>query len=311
MTDVLSDVLDTVGLKAALYFQTEYYPPFGVAVPTFKRAARFHFVIQGRCHVRLADGRAAELYPGDLVLVPNGAAHVLSSSSDFPGTPLPDAIAAAGFVGDGPFVIGAGEPATACKMICGHFTFADGADHPLLRAVPDLFQITAADRAVQLILDDVLRLIVRRTLEKLPGSSASVGRLSEVLFIEIMQAGIVQAPDILRVMSAVNDEQIGKALALIHSDVAHPWTVERLAAAIGMSRSRFAERFSELMGCGPMNYVAEWRLQRSLDLVANQNLPIKTVAHNVGFKSPAAFTRAFTDRFGQSPRDVKRSETRG
>jgi len=308
MTDVLSDVLNTVDLQAALYFRTEYHPPFGVAVPAFKRAARFHFIVQGRCNVRLEDGRSVELSAGDLVLVPNGAAHVLASAADFPGAPLPDAIAAAGFKGEGPFIIGEGDPTMACKMVCGHFSFADGADHPLLRAVPDLFHITSADRAVHLMLDDVLRLIVRRTFEDQPGSTASVSRLSEVLFIEVLRAGIVQAPEVQRVMSAVYDPHIGKALALIHSDVGRAWSVESLASAVGMSRSRFAERFRELVGAGPMNYVAEWRLQRALNLVTQQNQPIKAVAHQVGFKSAAAFTRAFSDRFGQSPRDIKKTE---
>jgi len=104
-------------------------------------------------------------------------------------------------------------------------------------------------------------------------------------------------------MSAVYDPQIGKSLGLIHGDVGHAWTVESLAAAVGMSRSRFAERFRELVGSGPMAYIADWRLQRALNLLAQSNVPIKSVAHQIGYRSAAAFTRAFSDRFGCTPKE--------
>jgi transcriptional regulator GlxA family with amidase domain len=91
-------------------------------------------------------------------------------------------------------------------------------------------------------------------------------------------------------------------LSLIHRDVGAAWTVESLAGAVGMSRSRFAEQFRELVGSGPMNYIAEWRLQRAQHLLVQNSLSVKSVARQVGFQSAAAFTRAFTKRFKRSPR---------
>lgn len=303
MTDVLSDVLDTVALKAAIYFRTDFHPEFGIAVPAYGRAARFHLVVQGSCYVTLESGLQVRLQPGDLALVPNGSSHLLSSKDTASCAPLADVMSQAGFTGSGPFVVGEGPDGASCQMVCGHFTFADGADHPLLRSIPDLLHITASDRANRPMLDDVLRLLVRRMFEGEPGAAATVSRLSEVLFIEAMRAGIAQAPDIGRLMSAVYDPQIGRALMLIHGDVAAPWTVKSLAAAVGMSRSRFAERFSQLVESGPMAYIAEWRLQRALNLLSAASAPIKTIAHSVGYRSAAAFTRAFTERFGCSPKE--------
>ena len=307
MTDVLSDVLDTVALKAAIYFRTDFHPDFGIAVPAYGRAARFHLVVQGSCYLTLESGHQIRLQPGDLALVPNGSAHLLSSSAAATGAPLADVMTQAGFTGSGPFVVGDGPDGASCQMVCGHFTFADGADHPLLRSIPDVLHITAADRASRPMLDDVLRLLVRRMFEAEPGAAATVSRLSEVLFIEAMRAGIAQAQDIGRLMSAVYDPQIGRALMLIHGDVAAPWTVESLAAAVGMSRSRFAERFSQLVDSGPMAYIAEWRLQRALSALAAEATPIKTIAFSVGYRSAAAFTRAFTERFGCSPKERRRA----
>ena len=99
MQDVLSDVLDTVALKAAIYFRTDFHPPFGIAVPALGRAARFHLVVQGMCCVTLPDGRLVRLLPGDLEMVPNGSAHGLSSSMTAPTAPLEDVMTQVGFTG--------------------------------------------------------------------------------------------------------------------------------------------------------------------------------------------------------------------
>lgn len=309
MKDVLSDILDTIDLKAALYFRTDFRPPFGVQVPHFERAARFHLIVQGECHVSLDDGSHVVLKPGDLVLVPNGSPHLLSSAACHVGMPLEDAFVAAGFTGQGPFVLGDGPAESGCQLVCGHFGFATGADHPLLHAVPDLLHITAAERATQPMLDDVVRLIVRRMFANEAGVAASVSRLSEVLFIEVMRAATAKAPELGRLITAVTDPHIGHALALIHNDVAAPWTVERLGSAVAMSRSRFAERFRDLVGSSPMSYVTEWRLQRGLYLLNRHKTPVKQVATQVGFQSAAAFTRAFTERFGHSPTRVARDDS--
>lgn len=309
MTDVLSDILDTVALEAALYFRTDFHPPFGVAVPTYRRAARFHLIVQGQCVIRLDNGNVVTALPGDLVFVPHGSAHVLASDRDIRCKPLNDVISEAGFTGQGPFIVGSGPPSESCQMVCGHFSFAEGADHPLLRALPEALHISAADRASHPMLDDVLRLLVRRMFGDAPGAAASVSRLSEVLFIEVARAGLAQATELGRMMAAIDDPQIGRALAMIHADVAAPWTVERLAAAVAMSRSRFAERFSALVGSGPMAYLAEWRLQRARDLLLAPKASVKEIAARVGYQSAAAFSRAFAERFGRSPRAYRSNGT--
>lgn len=301
MNDVLDDILDTVELKAALYFWGDFRPPFGLRVPAFENAARFHLNIAGECVVELADGQNVRLHAGDLVLVPNGAAHRILGTPDDPCMPLDEAYAAAGFTGDGPFLLGDGPPDAACQLICGHFGFAAGADHPLLHAVPELLHITAAERATQSLLDDLVGLISQRMVAGGAGAMASVSRLSEALFIEILRFATAKHPMMTTMMRAITDPQIGHALRLIHNDIAKGWTVESLGSAVGMSRSRFAERFRELVGTTPMGYIAEWRLQRALRLLNVQRSSVKAVATQVGFQSAAAFTRAFTTRFGQSP----------
>ena len=107
-------------------------------------------------------------------------------------------------------------------------------------------------------------------------------------------------------MAAFTDQKISQAISVIHAQPDAPWTVESLALEIGMSRSRFAHRFKELMGLGPMAYLLEWRLQKSLSLLDMSNMSVQQISSKSGYKSSAAFTRAFSSQFGISPTEYRK-----
>ena len=301
MNDVLSDIFDTIRLRATLYFRTDCSPPWAIAVPVYRQAARFHLVVQGRCHVTLASGRGIDIAAGDLMLIPRGREHTLADRPGRAPAPLERFVNESGYDGSGVFVVGAGDPQASTQMVCGHLGFTQGADHPLLRALPEVIVMTSADRARHPLLDETLRLVARRAFTEGLGATAAISRLSEVFFIEAVRASIAHSPELARVIGAMTDTQIGRALELIHKAPGEPWSVDRLAGAIGMSRSRFAERFTALVGMAPMAYVGEWRLQKALSRLTETDVSVKEVARGAGYRSAAAFTRAFSQRFGVPP----------
>lgn len=309
MSDILSDIFETIRLRATLYFKTNYSPPWAVTVPQYKEAARFHLVIQGLCHVELASGKQTTIGPGDLILIPRGQQHTLADLQGRAPAPLEQVIQQSGFKDDGSgtatFTVGSGDPNAATQMVCGHFSFAKGADHPLLRALPDIIVMTPADRARHPILDETLRLVIRRVFAHNLGATAAISRLSEVFFIETIRASIEQSPELARILEAMTDKQISRSLELIHQNTNQAWTVESLATEVGMSRSRFAERFSKLLGDGPMGYLTEWRLQQARSMLSEPNTNIQQVANHVGYQSAAAFTRAFAQKFGAPPSEYR------
>ena len=305
--DVLNDILDTLNLKGALYFRTDFSDPWSVTVPDLNQAARFHLVVQGHCHVQFPDSRAVDLGPGDLVLIPRGRQHVLADSACETAPELETVLKDVGYRGDGVLVVGEGDPNATPQMVCGHYTFRNGADHPILRALPDYLVTSASVRAREPWLDEMLRLVVQRVFSEEMGSTAAVTRLSEIVFIELLRVGIGQSEELQMVLSAFRDRHIGRSLQLIHSRPAEPWTVESLAAEVGMSRSRFAERFSELMGTGPMTYLSDWRLQKALSLLDDCRCSVQQVAIQTGYQSPAAFSRAFSGKFGLPPTEYRRN----
>jgi len=305
--DVLNDILDTLNLKGVLYFRTDFSSPWGVTVPDLGQAARFHLVVQGQCHVEFASGASADLGPGDLVLIPKGRSHVLVDERGQPAPPLETVLERSGYNGEGVFAIGDGDPNAATQMICGHFSFRGGADHPMLRALPEYLLLTAAARARQPWVDEILRLVTQRVFSHEIGSTAAVTRLSEIMFIELVRAGVAESAELQSVLDAFRDPQVGRALQLIHTAPDSPWTVERLAAEVGMSRSRFAERFNALMGMGPMTYLSDWRLQKALSMLEDTRTSVQQVAARAGYRSAAAFSRAFSGKFGQAPTEYRRN----
>ena len=304
--DLIDDILSTLNLKGALYFRTDFSGEWGVTVPEYPGAARFHLVIQGQCHVQLENGETVTLNPGDLILIPAGKSHQLLDAPGRAAPPLEAVLEALNYKGDGILIAGDGDETASTQMVCGHFSFRSGADHPLLRALPDHILVKPGDRARAPLIDDTLRLITQRIFETRPGSMASVVKLSEAAFIELIRASALQQSNLTAIMAAFEDRQIAKALKSIHEHANQPWTVESLAQEAGMSRSRFAERFRDLLGMGPMAYLSEWRLQKALALLDDTQSSVQEIAVEAGYQSPAAFARAFANRFGASPREYRR-----
>lgn len=308
--DVLDDILDTLDLHGVLYFRTDFSPPWGVTVPDLAQAARFHLLVEGNCHVRFASGQSLDLAAGDLLLVPRGRSHALSDAPRRRAPPLEQVLSEAGYDGQSVLVLGhesaRAAAGTATRMLCGHLSFRQGADHPILRALPDYLLTTAADRARDPWLDELLTLTTRRVFDSDLASGAAVTRLSEVVFMELLRHGIHRSPRLGLLLQAVHDRYVGHALQLIHTAPEQPWTVATLAARVGMSRSRFAGRFRELTGMGPMRYLSDWRLQKALALLCEPRTSIQQVASRIGYESPAAFARAFSVRFGLPPTEYRR-----
>lgn len=309
LMDIFQDILETLNLKGTLYFRTDFSSPWAVKVPNFRQAARFHLLVQGRCHVTFPSGHAIELSAGDLVLIPAGISHILADQQGRDAPPLEKVLSDANYTGKGVLILGEGDQEASTQMICGHYDFRKGADHPLLRALPEFLLTTAGMRAKHPWLDDMLRLMTRRLFSGEKGSDAAVTRMSESIFIELLNIGVAQSDELKLVLNAFRDRHIANALELIHSRPEHGWTVQSLAKEVGMSRSRFAEKFNLLIGSGPMAYLGDWRIQKALSLLVQSHFSVQQVATQIGYQSPAAFTRAFSGKMGLSPTEYRQSFT--
>ena len=102
-------------------------------------------------------------------------------------------------------------------------------------------------------------------------------------------------------LAGLRDPLVSRALTLLHARPAHAWTLEELAAQAAASRSTLVDRFSALLGCPPIQYLTQWRMQIAAKRLADPGVKIATIAHEVGYDSEAAFSRAFKRFVGRSP----------
>lgn len=305
--DILDDVFNTLGLKGVLYFRTDFSSPWGVSVPQHDSVARFHLVIQGHCLLKVNEGPCIELNAGDLVMIPRGMPHQLLDTPDSVTPPLEQVLSDSGYQGKGVLTLGDGDPRATTQLVCGHLSFRQQAEHQVLRVLPDYLLMTNSCRAKHPLLDSILRLISQRIFDDQLGASASITRLSEIVFIELLRAGISDKPELLSLLDGFQDPKIGRSLQLIHQKPDSPWTVESLATEVAMSRSRFSHRFHDLIGTAPMAYLADWRLQKAVTLLEESRMSVQQIAAQTGYQSASSFTRAFSGKFGKAPREFRQS----
>lgn len=309
--DVLSDILATLRFRGSLYFSTEFHPPWGVRVPSFRRVARFHLVIRGGCWVRIEPGDdPVRLETGDIILVTRGAEHVIADAPHTPSRTVDDVVKAAGFTGRGALVIGDADSGAPTRLLCGHFEFDDDVDHPLLQRLPPALVVRWDEEERNYPLQDAFRLIAREVREGHPGHEAVVSRLSEILFVQVVRAWARRTRHDRGVLAALADPHLGAALDAIHTEPRAPWTLAMLSRRAAMGRSAFVERFGSVVGETPLRYLTRWRIQVAKRLLADPRLALGQIAERVGYDSAASFSRVFKKAAGVSPGQYRRKAIR-
>ncbi|MFZ3120072.1 MAG: AraC family transcriptional regulator, partial [Variovorax sp.] len=142
-----------------------------------------------------------------------------------------------------------------------------------------------------------------------PGGAGVLAKLAEVLFIEVLRLSMnEQTEGRTGWLAGVNDRIVGAALKAMHARPGHPWTLEELARTAGSSRSVLAERFQQLVGSSPMQYLTQWRMVLAANLLRGSNAPLAAIAEDVGYQTDTAFSRAFRREYGAPPAAWRRSQ---
>ena len=304
MLDLLSDILTRLSLEGTLYFRTSFTEPWGVRVPAFRNVTRFHYAHRGEALIRVEGQEGTvSMGQGDLVLVPYGAAHVLSCRHTGPeeALPLDDVLDRSGFPGHGTLVWGGTEPGLDTQLICGHFALAEGSRHILLDRLPPLIHLRGYGDDLGPWLEATLRVIGAEAGGTRLGGDLIALKMSEAIFAQAIRAHVENTSDSNSGLAGFTDPNIARALTEFHRQPASQWTVEKLAREAGLSRTGFAERFTSRLGVTPMSYVTSWRMQIARDALANGGLSVAETAELSGYASESSFSRVFKKEIGQSP----------
>ncbi len=305
--DPLGEALHALRMSGAFYCRSELSEPWGMTVPRMPGYLWFHAVTTGRAAIEVGDGEPVWLAPGDIALVPHGEGHPLRSA---PGVPAPDILSLDLVdLSDRYEVVRHGGGGAPTLLLCGAVRFDHPAARSLVAILPRTITIEGSSDAPRTSrMQSVFGLMAAEAREFRPGGEAVITRLADVLVVQAIRAWIETAPAARTGwLGALQDPQIGHALALVHRDPARAWTVATLADELAMSRSAFSARFTALAGEPVMQYVTRWRMHLAQSALETEGTTVAALADRLGYRSEAAFARAFKRVMGIPPGSVKRA----
>ena len=317
--DVLSDVLRAVRLTGAVYFDFELSSPWvveappsreivGKVMPGAQRVIEYHLIARGTGWGHAVGQEPLRLREGDLIVFPQGDAHVLSSAPGMRAAPDMEAFARASTPLPMFYELGGGGPERA-RIVCCFLGCDERPFNPLLTALPPVLHLPAAGpNATTGWLGTLLSIAAKESGDGRAGGENVLARLSELMFVETIRDYLETLPPTeTGWLAGLRDPMVGHALAALHREPREPWTVERLARVVGLSRSVLAERFTVMVGQPPMQYLALWRMQLASRLLL-EGRHVGSVASLVGYESEAAFSRAFKKLVGRPPATWRRGD---
>jgi AraC-like DNA-binding protein len=299
--DVLSDILRATRLYASSYFCKDFAAPWGLSEPATESGA-FHVVVRGTASVTTSEqDKPIYLSAGDIIAFPTGLAHQIfdeSASNIMHGPEVLSKIKQ----GHNPFI--GSEKVTT--LLCGYFHYDKKILLPLLRDMPTALHIKSESGSELIWLNYLVKSLANESQYPQPGSSVVIDRLTEVLVIQLLRWHINHQKTAQGYFKALSDRQLNEALHLMHKHPERTWTVESLAGAVNMSRSAFANHFSNIVGMTPLAYLRQWRMQVASELLIDSSEFMSTIAEKVGYKSESSFGKAFKSTTGVSPGLVRK-----
>ena len=191
--------------------------------------------------------------------------------------------------------------AAGTRWLCGTFRIGDSRASHLLASLPAVIVLRGVrDQALEWF-DVCRRMLLFEMHSPSQGSVVRVGRILDLLFIQILRAWAASPDAEPNWLAGALDPEIGPALAAIHRQPGRAWTVEDLAGTCNLSRSTFADRFTTRVGKPPAGYLAHVRLDAAASPLRETSIPVAAVARTVGYTSEAAFSRAFKQRYDAPP----------
>ncbi len=317
--DVLSEVLKVVKLQGALFYNGEFSSPWSVRATPARALARYfasgaehvivyHLLTEGRASVSLENGDRVTLDAGDIVMIPHGDRHIVENGST---KTMDDPDQLEEILAQGLKLWRLGGGGEISRFVCGYMVCEPRLSQVFLSGLPRLFKISIRNDPSGKWLENSIRFSVNEADPSRAGGEAVMAKLSEVLFVETLRAYISHLPaEQTGWLAGARDADVGKTLALMHRDPAHPWTIASLAKEAGVSRSVLAERFRHYLNEPPMAYLTRWRLMLGAQMLTSTSYSVAQIAAEVGYESEAAFNRAFKREFEVPPARF-RSKARG
>ncbi len=312
VVDPLSDVMRAVRLTGAFFYMMETSSPWGVRaapardlvpriLPYAEHLISYHIIVSGSCWAGVDGQPQVNLQPGDVIVFPQGDAHLMGSAPGIPAGAQFENTAPRRY----PDTIRVGLEPRDTAVVCGFLGCDVRPYNPLLTSLPRLMHVSGIAGGW---MSDFPQQVVAESRRGRVGSETMLTRMAELMFIEVVRRHVEQlSPQHSGWLGGLRDDVVGPALAALHKRPAHPWTLAELAGTIASSRTVLVDRFSDVIGVSPMQYLTRWRMQLAAGHLASRTAKVATIGALVGYDSEPAFSRAFKRETGVSPAAWRRA----
>jgi AraC-like DNA-binding protein len=295
-------VFDGARVPRSTVLEAQLQAPWCVVVPPSDDT--FLFVVRsGSCLLETDDlDSPLQLRSGDIVTLVAGQRQVWRDSAQTPPRPTVDAFERAAVKPDlRPHRQKSGQTRLLVLSAARN-------SNQFVSVYPALVAVPRSERVSYSFLHRVIRLIEIENLNDRPGKEAVLRRLAELVVIELVRFALPRLPRGGRNwLGGLTDPHIGRAIALMHGNLGHDWTLSALAEAIGTSRAVFVERFTRLVGEPPNRYLRRVRMHRAAMQLEDSDASIMRIAESVGYCSESAFNKAFSKEMGIAPARYRRA----
>jgi AraC-like DNA-binding protein len=302
--DPLADVLDLSRVHGGLVASVRAHAPWGLDLPR-SGGASLHAVTSGTAWLRVDGSEPLQLMPGDLLLLPTGIEHRLSSEPDGRCRPFDRTMKERLMSPEGDLTLSG--PGAATTFVCAGYDYDLDVAQPLMSLLPDVLHVPA-DPATGRAVAATVELLAGEVGAHGAGSRAAAARLIDLLLIAAIRSWAQNGPqDGARSwLTALRDPTIARVLAILHERPGEQWTLAALAREVHLSRATLARRFGEAVGEPPLAYLARWRMHLAAQRLKHSSDTVEAIAHEVGYKSEYAFNRAFARHRGHPPGRYRR-----
>ena len=296
--DLLADVLAVSGVRGTVGARIEAGESWGVWWTGIPGAA-FHAVTAGVAWLGVPGQAPRKLMPGDVVLLPIGTEHSLSSDPDAVASPCDHAAVERARADGGILRFGSGPVRT--RVLSASYEHDPAVSTQVLTLLPDVVHIRADNGGG--CLDDTVRLLARELAHPQIATAVVLDSLVDILLVGLLRAWLAAEPARSEAswLGVLGDPMIGEALTKIHGDPARSWTTATLAAEISVSRATLSRRFPAVVGQTPGAYLTRWRMDLAALRLRDTDDALETIARSVGYTSVYAFSRAFSRARSEPP----------
>ncbi|RMH92870.1 AraC family transcriptional regulator [Lysobacter pythonis] len=267
--------------------------------------AMFHLLLAGQCRMQTDTGTVLDLRAGDFVLLPRGDPHTLRDRPPAGRPPTVPAWQPRPASGP-PLKCDTSTPsADDVDLLCGHFSYRQGAGSLLVRMLPPVLRVCLHDIDS---LHGLVALLRSEVVRPSPGGLAVIDALGQTLFSLALRTWSTDGRTPAGVLALATDARLGPSIQAMMRTPGAPWTIESLGALVGMSRATYARHFQRLAGIGVAELLQSIRLMHACELLRHTRRSLGDIAQAVGYRSEASFGKAFRQSLGQAPGKWRRAD---